>query len=58
MRPGMDRRTAENLIGHHLRALRDVGLASSRREGKIVFYSLTPAGSALLDAHLTTEVTT
>jgi len=49
---------AENLIGHHLRALRDVGLASSRREGKIVFYSLTPAGSALLDAHLTTEVTT
>ena len=48
---------AENLVGHHLRALRDAGLASSRREGKIIFYSLTPAGSALLDAHLSTEVT-
>jgi ArsR family transcriptional regulator, lead/cadmium/zinc/bismuth-responsive transcriptional repressor len=47
---------AENLVGHHLRALRDAGLASSRREGKIVFYSLTAAGSALLEAHLATEV--
>jgi DNA-binding transcriptional ArsR family regulator len=48
---------AENLVGHHLRALRDAGLASSRREGKIVFYSLTPGGSALLDVHLASEVT-
>ncbi len=43
---------AENLVGHHLRTLRDVGLASSRREHKIVFYSLTEAGRRLLDAHL------
>lgn len=43
---------AENLVGHHLRALRDAGLASSRREGKIVFYSLTKQGHALLDSHL------
>ncbi len=43
---------AENLVGHHLRALRRAGLASSRREHKIVFYTLTHAGRQLLDAHL------
>jgi DNA-binding transcriptional ArsR family regulator len=43
---------AENLVGHHLRALRAAGLASSRRDGKIVFYSLTDGARALLDAHL------
>lgn len=49
---------AENLVGHHLRALRAAGLADSRREGKIVFYALTAAGRALIDAHLSsTHVT-
>jgi ArsR family transcriptional regulator, lead/cadmium/zinc/bismuth-responsive transcriptional repressor len=43
---------AENLVGHHLRSLRDAGLAESRREHKIVFYALTNAGRDLLDAHL------
>ncbi len=43
---------AENLVGHHLRALRDAGLAGSRREHKIVFYALTDAGRSLLDAHI------
>lgn len=43
---------AENLVGHHLRVLRDAGLASSRREHKVVFYTLTPAGQQLLDVHL------
>lgn len=43
---------AENLVGHHLRALRSVGLARSRRDGKIVFYALTDDGRELLDAHL------
>jgi len=43
---------AENLVGHHLRALRDAGLAGSRREHKIVFYALTDTGRQLLDAHL------
>jgi DNA-binding transcriptional ArsR family regulator len=39
---------AENLVSHHLRALRAAGLATSRREGKMVFYALTPAAGALL----------
>lgn len=43
---------ADNLVGHHLRVLRAAGLARSRREGKIVFYTLTDSGRALLDAHL------
>jgi DNA-binding transcriptional ArsR family regulator len=43
---------AENLVGHHLRALRTAGLADSRRDGKIVFYSLTATGRSLVDAHL------
>ena len=43
---------AENLVGHHLRTLRVAGLASSRREHKIVFYTLTELGTRLLDAHL------
>jgi DNA-binding transcriptional ArsR family regulator len=43
---------AENLVGHHLRALRDAGLAGSRREHKIVFYALTNAGRDLAEAHV------
>jgi DNA-binding transcriptional ArsR family regulator len=39
----------QNLVSHHLRALKQEGLAASRREGKIVFYSLTDAGTVLLD---------
>ena len=35
----------ENLVGHHLRTLRAAGLASSRREHKIVFYALTELGT-------------
>ncbi len=42
----------DNLVGHHLRALRAAGLARSRREHKIVFYALTDLGVGLLDAHL------
>jgi DNA-binding transcriptional ArsR family regulator len=39
---------AQNLVSHHVRVLRQAGLASARREGKIVFYSLTSRGSELL----------
>ena len=42
----------ENLVGHHLRTLRAAGLATSRREHKIVFYTLTQLGTRLLDTHL------
>lgn len=42
----------ENLVGHHLRTLRAAGLASSRREHKIVFYALTELGTRLLDTYL------
>ncbi len=40
---------AQNLVSHHMRALRDRGLVRSRRDGKLVMYSLTPVGSSLLD---------
>ena len=43
---------AENLVGHHLRQLRNAGLAHSRRDGKIVFYALTESGRALVEAQL------
>jgi DNA-binding transcriptional ArsR family regulator len=43
---------AQNLVSHHLRALKDGGLAQSRREGRIVFYSLTEAGAELLKGPL------
>jgi len=43
---------AENLVSHHLRVLRTNGLARSRREGKVVFYSLTARGRELLEVAL------
>jgi DNA-binding transcriptional ArsR family regulator len=43
---------AENLVSHHLRALRAAGLVTGRRDGKMVMYSLTDAGCALLQAVL------
>lgn len=41
---------SESLVSHHLKVLRTAGLAESRREGKMVMYSLTPAGDSLLSA--------
>lgn len=46
---------AENLVSHHLRILRTEGLVAGRREGKMVFYSLTDRGSFLVDATLGEE---
>jgi DNA-binding transcriptional ArsR family regulator len=40
---------AENLVSHHLRALRVAGLADYRRDGKMALYSLTVRGRTLLD---------
>jgi len=39
---------AEPLVSHHVRALRAAGLATSRRAGKMVMYSLSERGRALL----------
>lgn len=41
---------AENLVSHHLRALRTEGIVSSRRDGKMVLYAVTDSGRASLDA--------
>ncbi len=41
---------AENLVSHHVRALRAAGLADYRRDGKMALYSLTGRGRALLGA--------
>jgi DNA-binding transcriptional ArsR family regulator len=40
---------AQNLVSHHLRALRTEGLVEYRREGKMALYSLTERGLALLE---------
>ena len=39
---------AQNLVSHHLRVLRSHGLVTSRRDGKLVMYSLTESGLAVL----------
>ena len=43
---------SQNLVSHHLRALRDRGLVRSRRDGKLVMYSLTTVGNSLLNVVL------
>jgi DNA-binding transcriptional ArsR family regulator len=40
----------EKLVSHHARALRTAGLAASTRDGKMVMYTLTDRGRALLAA--------
>ena len=43
---------AQNLVSHHLRTLRSHGLVRSRRDGKLVMYSLSREGRSLLPAVL------
>ena len=43
---------AQNLVSHHLRVLRSHRLVRSRRDGKLVMYSLTEEGRSLLPAVL------
>jgi DNA-binding transcriptional ArsR family regulator len=43
---------SQNLVSHHLGALRSRGLVRSRRDGKMVMYSLTGVGASLLSAVL------
>jgi ArsR family transcriptional regulator, lead/cadmium/zinc/bismuth-responsive transcriptional repressor len=46
---------AQNLVSHHMRLLRSHGLVTSRRDGKLVMYSLTGEGLSLLSAVLGEE---
>jgi DNA-binding transcriptional ArsR family regulator len=41
---------AENLVSHHLSALRAAGIVTSRRDGKMVMYTVTETGRVLLAA--------
>jgi DNA-binding transcriptional ArsR family regulator len=43
---------SQGLASHHLRVLRSYGLVRSRRDGKLVMYSLTGQGASLLSAVL------
>jgi ArsR family transcriptional regulator, lead/cadmium/zinc/bismuth-responsive transcriptional repressor len=47
---------AENLVSYHLRLLRSEGVVTSRRDGKMVLYSLTQRGSELLRVALAEAV--
>ena len=49
---------SQNLVSHHLRSLRSHGLVRSRRDGKLVMYSLTAEGASLLSAVLGTSLAT
>lgn len=43
---------SQNLVSHHVRTLRTHGLVRSRRDGKMMMYSLTEQGRALIEAVL------
>ena len=43
---------ADNLVSHHLRALRAGGLVTSRRDGKLALYAVTDLGRRMSGAAL------
>jgi len=47
---------SQNLVSHHVRALRANGLVRSRREGKMVMYALTEDGRMLVASVLSMAV--
>ena len=47
---------SQNLVSHHVRALRSYDLVTSRKVGKMVMYSLTESGRGLLSAVLADRV--
>src|SRR2546430_13509862 len=48
---------SQTLVSHHVRALRTHGIVRSRREGKMVMYSLTEEGQTLLASVLPAPAT-
>jgi DNA-binding transcriptional ArsR family regulator len=46
---------SQPLVSHHVKVLRQAGLVAARRDGRVVFFALTPAGRVLLDALLAGE---
>ncbi|MBK8295151.1 MAG: winged helix-turn-helix transcriptional regulator [Solirubrobacterales bacterium] len=40
----------DKIVSHHLRLLKSARVATSRKDGKMVLYSLTESGASLLDA--------
>ena len=48
---------SQTLVSHHVRALRAHGIVRSRREGKMVMYSLTEEGQTLLASVLPAPTT-
>jgi DNA-binding transcriptional ArsR family regulator len=46
---------SDKLVSHHVRQLRAAGLVRSRRDGKMVMYSLTDEGRSLLASVLDEE---
>jgi DNA-binding transcriptional ArsR family regulator len=46
---------SQNLVSHHLRTLRAAGLVRSRRDGKMVMYSLSEQGAGLVEAVVAKE---
>jgi DNA-binding transcriptional ArsR family regulator len=49
---------SQTLVSHHVRTLRNHGLVRSRRDGKMVMYSLTDEGRELLRSVLRTRSST
>jgi DNA-binding transcriptional ArsR family regulator len=47
----------QNLVSHHLRKLRDAGMVRTRREARIVFYSLSDTARSALGTLGQVEVT-
>ncbi|MTD47532.1 metalloregulator ArsR/SmtB family transcription factor [Conexibacter sp. W3-3-2] len=46
----------DKIVSHHLRLLRTAGLVRSRKDGRMVLYSLTGVGESLLDDVMAPEV--